>query len=78
MAQHPLVTSRAGSRLFATCAGCHGAQGEGNPPLNAPNLTGLGDWYLQRQLKYFKQGVRGTHEQDVFGKTMATMAATLR
>ena len=45
--------------------------------MNAPKLTGLGDWYLQRQLKYFKQGVRGTHERDVFGKTMAPMAATL-
>ncbi|MGH8648478.1 MAG: c-type cytochrome, partial [Burkholderiales bacterium] len=40
-------------------------------------LSGLGDWYLQRQLKYFKQGARGTHDKDVFGKMMAPMAATL-
>ena len=45
------------------CAACHGAQGEGNRQLNAPKLTGLEDWYLQRQLKYFKQGARGTHER---------------
>ncbi len=49
--------------LYAACAACHGAQGEGNRALNAPKLTGQGDWYLQRQLKYFKQGARGTHEQ---------------
>jgi cytochrome c oxidase subunit 2 len=67
----------AGKQAFATCAACHGAQGEGNPAMNAPKLTGLGDWYLQRQLKYFKQGIRGTHERDVHGKTMAAMAATL-
>ena len=30
-----------------------------------------------RQLKYFKNGARGTHEKDVFGKMMAPMAATL-
>jgi cytochrome c oxidase subunit 2 len=28
-------------------------------------------------LKYFKNGVRGTHDKDVFGKMMAPMAATL-
>ena len=67
----------AGKRLYATCAACHGSQAEGNPALHAPKLSGLGDWYLQRQLKYFKQGARGAHEKDVFGKMMAPMAATL-
>ena len=41
--------------LYAACAACHGAQGEGNPALNAPKLTGQGAWYLQRQLRHFKQ-----------------------
>jgi cytochrome c oxidase subunit 2 len=59
------------------CAACHGLQGEGNPALNAPKLSGQGDWYLKRQLKYYKQGARGTHDKDVFGKMMAPMAATL-
>jgi cytochrome c oxidase subunit 2 len=67
----------AGKALYTVCATCHGTEAEGNPALNAPKLTGLGNWYLQRQLKYFKTGVRGTHEKDVFGKTMAPMAATL-
>lgn len=67
----------AGMPLYAMCAACHGPQGEGNLGLNAPKLSGLEDWYMKRQLKYFKQGVRGTHAEDVFGKLMAPMAATL-
>ncbi len=67
----------AGKPLYAVCAACHGSQAEGNAALHAPKLSGQGDWYLQRQLKYYKQGARGAHEQDVFGKTMAPMAATL-
>jgi cytochrome c oxidase subunit II len=67
----------AGKQLYAVCAACHGAQAEGNPLLHAPKLSGLGDWYLQRQLKNYKQGVRGTHDKDVFGKMMAPMTATL-
>jgi len=67
----------AGKQLYAVCASCHGQQGEGNPALHAPKLSGLGDWYLKRQLTYYKQGARGTHEKDVFGKIMAPMAATL-
>ena len=45
--------------------------------LNAPKLSGQGAWYLERQLHLFKQGARGTHERDVYGKVMAPMAATL-
>ena len=45
--------------------------------MNAPKLSGQGDWYLRRQLKQFKHGARGTHDKDVFGKVMAPMAATL-
>ena len=67
----------AGKPLYAVCAACHGAQAEGNPALNAPKLSGQGDWYLKRQLQLFKSGARGTHEKDTFGKMMAPMAATL-
>jgi cytochrome c oxidase subunit II len=73
----PPGDAAAGQPLYAVCAACHGAQGEGNRQLNAPKLAGQENWYLQRQLKYFKQGVRGTHVEDVYGKTMAPMAATL-
>lgn len=86
LASHPTVSQTvaratvdvaAGKQSYAVCASCHGAQAEGNPAFHAPKLSGLGDWYLQRQLKSFKLGARGTHDQDVFGKMMAPMAATL-
>ena len=67
----------AGKPLYVVCSACHGAQGEGNAALNAPKLSGQGDWYLKRQLGYYKSGIRGTHDKDVFGKQMAPMAATL-
>jgi cytochrome c oxidase subunit 2 len=69
--------AEAGKALYAVCAACHGAQAEGNPTMHAPKLSGQADWYLKRQLTQFKQGARGAHEQDTYGKQMAPMAATL-
>ncbi|MEO8655589.1 MAG: c-type cytochrome, partial [Ramlibacter sp.] len=71
------LNAEAGKASYAVCAACHGANAEGNVALNAPRLSGQGAWYLERQLRHFKQGARGTHEKDVFGKMMAPMAATL-
>jgi cytochrome c oxidase subunit 2 len=69
--------SEAGQASFAVCSACHGAAGEGNLALNAPNLTGLPAWYLERQILNFKHGLRGGESSDVFGTQMAPMAATL-
>ena len=66
-----------GQALYAVCAACHGAQGEGNQALNAPKLSGQDSWYLSRQLKNYKQGSRGTHPDDVYGQQMVPMVATL-
>ena len=45
--------------------------------MNAPRLAGLQTWYVERQLKYYQQGIRGAHEKDDFGKQMAPMAGML-
>jgi cytochrome c oxidase subunit 2 len=37
----------------------------------------MSDWYLVRQLEYFKGGVRGTHDADVYGDQMNMMANVL-
>ncbi|MFZ2648497.1 MAG: c-type cytochrome [Burkholderiaceae bacterium] len=76
-AAHPAGDAAAGQPLFAVCSACHGLEAQGNPALNAPKLSGQEAWYVQRQLKNYKQGARGTHDKDVFGKMMAPMAATL-
>ncbi len=73
----PAGDAAAGQALFAVCTACHGANGEGNPALNAPKLSGQHAWYLKRELQNFKNGARGAGDKDVFGKIMAPMAATL-
>ena len=66
----------AGQAQYATCIACHGAQGEGNQALNAPKLAGQQAWYVERQLDYFKQGVRGG-EGDTNGQQMTAFANLL-
>ncbi|MGY8814799.1 MAG: c-type cytochrome [Gammaproteobacteria bacterium] len=66
-----------GQALFAVCASCHGQQGEGNVTLNAPKIAGMSAWYIEDQINKYKNGMRGTHENDLYGKQMAPMAATL-
>ena len=66
-----------GAASYAVCAACHGAQGEGLVALNAPKLSGQDPQYLKRQLRNYKAGLRGIHEDDVNGRIMAPMAATL-
>ena len=78
----PLKTSiqgntGAGKSSYVTCIACHGAQGEGNKTLNAPKIAGLPDWYIARQLRSFKKGIRGTHQKDTYGMQMRPMAMTL-
>ena len=74
---HPATVTgdvAAGEALYATCAACHGAAGEGNRELNSPKLTGKQDWYLLNHLKLFHDGVRGSDPRDVTGAQMAAMA----
>ena len=42
--------------LYATCAACHGANGEGVPAMQGPALAGQFAWYLKRQIKSFQKG----------------------
>ena len=67
----------AGRASYAVCAACHGSQGEGQLALNAPKLSGQDSRYLKRQLRNYKSGLRGTHEEDIYGRQMQPMAATL-
>lgn len=46
-----------GKQLSASCAGCHGADGNSMAP-TFPKLAGLGERYIVKQLKDFKSGAR--------------------
>ncbi|CAM2069010.1 Cytochrome c4 [Sulfidibacter corallicola] len=66
-----------GKTLYATCIACHGADGHGMKALNSPQIAGQEDWYLERQLKNYKDGIRGSDPKDTFGMQMRPMAMTL-
>ncbi len=67
----------AGQQLYASCAGCHGAGGEGNRDLHAPALAGQDASYLEGQLWAYRSGARGTSPRDTFGKQMSPSAHAL-
>ena len=67
-----------GRSAYQSCAACHGADGEGNQALGAPALAGQNDWYLATQLKNFRAGIRGAHQDESYGSQMIAMAAMLR
>jgi cytochrome c oxidase subunit 2 len=59
------------------CSVCHGREGEGSWGTHAPRLAGMTDWYLKRQLQYFKDGTRGNHPEDQLGYQMTHMVSAL-
>ena len=66
-----------GQVSYALCGACHGTQGAGMQPLNAPRIAGLNARYVERQLNYFRDGVRGAHELDTAGSMMRPIMAAL-
>lgn len=59
------------------CLTCHGTDGQGNIGIDAPRIAGMERWYLQRQLEIFRDGLRGTHPEDLVGQEMYPMAVIL-
>lgn len=66
-----------GRGLYSGCKSCHAAEASGIEALGAPRLAGQYPSYLRRQIQHFKEGVRGTHEEDTHGQQMAMMAAAI-
>ena len=67
-----------GKHIYTTCGSCHGKGGQGIWSQNAPTLNGANDWYIARQLENFRQGIRGSHPQDLYGKQMTLITIMLR
>ena len=71
-----MTTSAAANDSYQThCAQCHGASGQGNDALGAPNLTRLSAAYIQRQLEGFRAGWR--QSDDSYTQTMIAAIASL-
>jgi cytochrome c553 len=65
-----------GRAYFTTCAGCHGNNAEGNVFMRAPRLTLQGNDYLLRQLRHFREEIRGG-VSDFYGWQMNGRAKAL-
>ncbi|MCH8334688.1 MAG: c-type cytochrome [Proteobacteria bacterium] len=66
-----------GKQAYETCIPCHGEFGEGAQSLDAPRLSNQHDWYIVRQLENFKAGIRGGHQNDIYGAQMRIMSQML-
>ncbi len=55
---------------LAPCLACHGPSATGNKALKAPSLSNLDPVYLSRQLRYFRDGIRGADTADIEGYQM--------
>jgi cytochrome c553 len=66
-----------GQEVFETCVPCHNSDGSGNAAIGAPNIAGMKEWYVQREIDKFRSGVRGMHFSDVEGMRMRPMALSL-
>ncbi len=59
------------------CFTCHGMKGEGNAQLKAPSIAGTPAWYLDGQLRNFREDRRGFDPSDVEGQLMSASAKAL-
>jgi cytochrome c oxidase subunit 2 len=66
-----------GRALYASCRACHGQSGEGVESLGGPALTGIDDWYFITQMKNFRDGIRGSHPDDNYGRLMQNATRSL-
>lgn len=66
-----------GQASYAHCSACHGQAGQGMQVFNAPAIAGMDVEYTARQLRYYRDGVRGTHPGDSVGATMRPVMAVI-
>ncbi|WP_297448517.1 c-type cytochrome [Ferrovum sp.] len=62
---------------LATCAGCHGIEGDGNAAEGTPSLRGLPSTYLKEQLHAFASGERQNPVMSSIAQALSTEDITL-
>jgi cytochrome c oxidase subunit 2 len=62
--------ARASDVAVDYCTSCHGANDNGNRAVGAPAITALEPWYVDAQLRAFRDGWRGLHPDDAPGREM--------
>lgn len=74
----PATSAARGEVLYAACISCHKADGGGHALIGAPAIAGLTQWYVEAQLRKFRDGIRGYHHDDTEGLRMRPMARFLK
>ncbi len=59
------------------CVTCHGEEGKGNKMLKAPGIANLEPWYVKRQLRNYREGLRGGDASDAEGTLMRSIVESL-
>ncbi|MFZ2651608.1 MAG: cytochrome-c oxidase, cbb3-type subunit III [Burkholderiaceae bacterium] len=78
---HDNIAAQLGREKFAACAPCHGAKGEGNPALGAPNLTdkvwlhGWGEQAVVAMITNGKTNVMPAHAERLSAEQIHVLAA---
>ena len=62
-------------REIASCAGCHGPRGNGNPQANIPAIAGQRSAYVINQLQAFASGARPEGLNGMMGDVSKTLTA---
>jgi len=60
------------------CVVCHGADGKGLPQFRSPAIAGQSDWYVEKQIHKFRDGVRGADPRDEAGAQMKAIMTHLK
>jgi cytochrome c oxidase subunit II len=66
-----------GAALYVACAPCHGVDAAGRKDLVSPALRSQHGWYLEKQLRAYRNGVRGVDPAHLPGITMKAGTASL-
>ena len=78
---HNNIAAQLGREKFAACAACHGAKGEGNPALGAPNLAdkvwlhGWGEQAVVAMITQGKTNVMPAHAERLSATQIQVLAA---
>jgi cytochrome c oxidase cbb3-type subunit 3 len=78
---HDAIAAQLGKSKFAVCAGCHGADGKGNPAVGAPNLTdklwlhGWGEPAIVSMVTDGKTNVMPPHDQRLSAEQIHVLSA---
>jgi cytochrome c oxidase subunit 2 len=70
--------AEAGKTVYTNvCVVCHGEDAKGMPQFRSPALAGQSDWYVEKQVHKFRDGLRAYDPQDEAGLQMKAIISAI-